>query len=116
MQKVLNDAEDLYDEKGGINQKFIDKEVSKLTPEMQDSVKQLLNSSEVKSSLNSATTAAKSGASGIDTAKSLLSLTVIFTVLLLSAPLSASGSYIRTNIFNITILIPCTIIKSKPSK
>ena len=73
LQKVLNDANKLYTSEGGINQDFVDKEVSKLTPEMQDSVKQLLNSSEVKSSLNSATTAAKSGASGIDTAKSLLS-------------------------------------------
>ena len=73
LQKVLNDASKLYTSEGGINQDFVDKEVSNLTPEMQDSVKQLLNSSEVKSSLNSATTAAKSGASGIDTAKSLLS-------------------------------------------
>ena len=73
LQKVLNDAEKLYTSEGGINQDFVDKEVSKLTPEMQNSVKQLLNSSEVKSSLDSATTAAKSGASGIDTAKSLLS-------------------------------------------
>lgn len=72
LQKVLDNAGSLYDSSGGINQDFVDKEVADLTPEMQASVKQLLSSNEVRSSLDSAATAAKSGASGIDTAKTLL--------------------------------------------
>lgn len=72
LEKALNSATELFDEQGGINSEWIDKELADLTPEMQQSVKDLISSSEVKDSLKSASEAAKSGLSGIESSNNLL--------------------------------------------
>ena len=68
LKDILSQADKLFDQNGGINQDFIDKKISALTPEMQSAVKGLINNEGLKGNLDSAAAAAKSGNSAIGTA------------------------------------------------
>lgn len=72
LKKLLGDAGKLYDEQGGINAEFINKEIADLTPEMQEAVKGLLNSQGMKDMVNSMQSDIKTGVSGIGQATGIL--------------------------------------------
>ena len=72
LEKILSNAGDLFDKQGGINAEWIDKEVADLTPEMQQAVKDMLNSDQLKQTIGNITQAGQQGLSGIGQASGML--------------------------------------------
>lgn len=73
LKNILSQAEKLYNEKGGINAEWVDKEIANLTPEMQATVKDLLASDEMKGVAANIAQSAQQGSAGIGTATGALS-------------------------------------------
>lgn len=72
LEKILGDAEKLYDEKGGINAEWLDKQIADLTPEMQSTVKNLMSSDGMKSMVDNINKGVTSGIGGIGQATDTL--------------------------------------------
>lgn len=72
LEKILGDAGKLYDEKGGINAEWLDKQIAELTPEMQESVKNLMSSDGMKTVVNDLNKGMQSGIGGIGGASDVL--------------------------------------------
>lgn len=72
LEKILGSAGDLFDSQGGINAEWIDKEVADLTPEMQQAVKDMLNSDQLKQTIGQINQAGQQGLSGIGQATGAL--------------------------------------------
>lgn len=72
LKKILADAGSIYDAQGGINGNWIDKELADLTPEMQQAVKDMLNSDAMKQTIGNINQAAQQGMSGIGQAQGAL--------------------------------------------
>lgn len=73
LKRILQDAENLYNEKGGINAEWIDREVADLTPEMQGVIKDMLASDEMRTIADNLSASAQPGTEGIATAAGALS-------------------------------------------
>lgn len=72
LEKILANADKLFDEKGGINAEFVNKEIADLTPEMQQSVKDMIASPGFKDLSNNLMDASKAGAAGVGQAQDFL--------------------------------------------
>ncbi|MGL5015836.1 MAG: hypothetical protein ACRC6V_16375 [Bacteroidales bacterium] len=72
LKKILADAESLYDKNGGLNAEWIDKEIVDLTPEMQQAVKDMLGSDQMKQTIGNINQSAQQGMSGIGQATGIL--------------------------------------------
>lgn len=72
LEKILGDAGKLYDEKGGINAEWLDKQIADLTPEMQSTVKNLMSSDGMKSVVDTINKGAQEGIGGIGQATGAL--------------------------------------------
>lgn len=65
LEQILKDAGQIYDEQGGLNGNWIDKNIADLTPEMQEAVKNMLNSDDMKNTLNTIDKGVQGGIAGI---------------------------------------------------
>lgn len=72
LEKILGDAGKLYDDKGGINAEWLDKQIADLTPEMQSTVKGLMESEGMKGMVDTINQGVKSGIGGIGQATDTL--------------------------------------------
>ncbi|MGL5015521.1 MAG: hypothetical protein ACRC6V_14735 [Bacteroidales bacterium] len=72
LEQILGDAGQIYDKNGGINGNWVDKEIADLTPEMQQAVKDMLNSDSMKDTIGQMQTAGQQGLSGIGQATGIL--------------------------------------------
>lgn len=73
LEQILGNAGQLYDQTGGLNGNWVDKQIADLTPEMQQAVKDLLNSDQMKQTIGSINQSAQQGLSGIGQATGALS-------------------------------------------
>lgn len=72
LEKILGDAGKLYDEKGGINAEWLDKQLADLTPEMQSTVKNLMSSDGMKGVVDTINKGAQEGIGGIGQSTGIL--------------------------------------------
>lgn len=72
LEQILGDAGSIYDEQGGINGNWIDKNIADLTPEMQGAIKDLLGSDAMKETIGTINQGVQSGISGIGQATGML--------------------------------------------
>ncbi|MGL5013544.1 MAG: hypothetical protein ACRC6V_04530 [Bacteroidales bacterium] len=72
LKKILADAGSIYDEQGGIKGNWVDKEIADLTPEMQQAVKDLLGSDQMKQTIGNITQAGQAGLGSIGQAQGAL--------------------------------------------
>lgn len=72
LKKILEDANEIYDQQGGINADWIEKEFADMAPELQQALYDMLNAQGMKDMLGSMDQAIKSGMSGIGQASSVL--------------------------------------------
>ncbi|MGL5014028.1 MAG: hypothetical protein ACRC6V_07015, partial [Bacteroidales bacterium] len=72
LKKILADAGSIYDKNGGINGNWVDKEIADLTPEMQQAVKDMLGSDQMKQTIGGINASAQQGMSGIGQATGML--------------------------------------------
>ncbi|MGL5964496.1 MAG: hypothetical protein ACRCZ2_08930, partial [Fusobacteriaceae bacterium] len=72
LENILNGAQDLFDKQGGINAEFIEKEIADLTPEMQEAVKNLVNTEKFQNMAQMGQDAVQQGMSGIGQATGML--------------------------------------------
>lgn len=72
LEQILGDAANIYDKNGGLNGNWIDKEIADLTPEMQQAVKDLLSSDQMKQTIGQINQAGQQGMSGIGQATGIL--------------------------------------------
>ncbi|MGL5013658.1 MAG: hypothetical protein ACRC6V_05120 [Bacteroidales bacterium] len=72
LESILGQAGEIYDKNGGLNGNWIDKELADLTPEMQQAVKDMLNSDSMKETVGNINNAAQQGMSGIGQATGAL--------------------------------------------
>lgn len=72
LEKILSNADKLFDAQGGINADFINKEIADLTPEMQQSVKDMISSPGFKDLSTTLMEASKAGAAGVGEAQGFL--------------------------------------------
>ena len=72
LENILNNAGNLFDSQGGINADYIDKEIADLTPEMQETVKNLINSQGFKDLASNLGNATQQGLGGIGQGSNIL--------------------------------------------
>lgn len=72
LENILNNAGQLFDKNGGINGNWIDKELADLNPEMQETVKNMINSQGFKDLASNIGNATQQGMSGIGQATGAL--------------------------------------------
>ncbi|MGL5581050.1 MAG: tail fiber domain-containing protein [Cetobacterium sp.] len=72
LENILNQAGNLFDQQGGINAEWVDKQIADLTPEMQETVKNLINSQGFKDLATNIGNATQQGVSGIGQATGIL--------------------------------------------
>lgn len=72
LERILADAEKLYNDQGGINAEWIDKELADLTPDMQNTIKSYLASDGAKSVIEQIGPELKKGTMSINTASGLI--------------------------------------------
>lgn len=72
LKDILAQAGNLFDQQGGINAEWIDKNIADLTPEMQQAVKDLMGSDSMKETLGTIQQGVQSGISGIGQATGAL--------------------------------------------
>lgn len=72
LEQILGDAGQIYDKNGGLNGNWIDKQIADLTPEMQQAVKDMLNSDQMKQTIGQINQAGQQGMSGIGQATGIL--------------------------------------------
>ncbi|MGL5014082.1 MAG: hypothetical protein ACRC6V_07320 [Bacteroidales bacterium] len=72
LEKILANADKLFDEQGGINAEWIDKEIADLTPEMQQAMKDMIGSQGMKDTIGQIQQATQQGMSGIGQATGML--------------------------------------------
>lgn len=65
LENILNQAGKLFDEQGGVNAEFIEREIANLTPEMQEAVKNLVNTDKFQNMAQGIQDSIKSGQSAI---------------------------------------------------
>ncbi|MGL5015597.1 MAG: hypothetical protein ACRC6V_15125 [Bacteroidales bacterium] len=73
LEQILKDAGNIYDEQGGVNGNWVDKNIADLTPEMQGAIKDLLGSDSMKDTIGQINQGMQSGISGIGQATGALS-------------------------------------------
>lgn len=72
LEQILKDAGSIYDQQGGLNGNWIDKNIADLTPEMQGAIKDLLGSDSMKETIGTINQGVQSGISGIGQATGML--------------------------------------------
>ena len=72
LEKLLGQADKLFDANGGINQEFIDKEIADLNPELQGAINNLVNTDKFQGWAQQGMDAIQQGTSGIGQATGIL--------------------------------------------
>lgn len=72
LEKILADAGQIYDKQGGLNGNWIDKQLADLNPEMQQAVKDMLGSDQMKNTLSTIDKGVQGGIGGIGQAAGAL--------------------------------------------
>ncbi|MGL5012697.1 MAG: hypothetical protein ACRC6V_00185 [Bacteroidales bacterium] len=72
LEKILANADKLFDEQGGINAEWIDKELADLTPEMQQAMKDMIGSEGMKDTIGQIQQNTQQGMTGIGQATGML--------------------------------------------
>ncbi|MGL5581324.1 MAG: hypothetical protein ACRDCE_10225 [Cetobacterium sp.] len=72
LENILNQADKLFNEQGGINKEWIDKEIADLTPDMQNMINQAINNPKFQEVAGAMQNAATSGAAGLGQGQGML--------------------------------------------
>ena len=72
LEKILANADKLFDAQGGINAEWVDKELADLTPEMQQAMKDMIGSQGMKDTINNINQATQQGLGGIGQSTGIL--------------------------------------------
>lgn len=72
LEKIMANADKLFDAQGGINAEWVDKEIADLTPEMQQAMKDLIGSQGMKDTIGNINQATQQGLGGIGQSTGIL--------------------------------------------
>lgn len=72
LEKLMQNADKLFDSQGGVNKEFIDKELADLNPEMQSAISNMIESPNFKGLADNITKASQSGLGGIGVGSGVL--------------------------------------------